>query len=117
METAIDNLHLAMNELLKIREKDIRILEFSRITNCRTFIGIALERLQAAPRWETPEQYKERTGKDWPDEAAVYYYYTGFGNNWGVCRYITAKEYNDLCVCATEAGPPPADWKPEGDRK
>jgi hypothetical protein len=69
METAIDNLHLAMNELLKIREKDIRILEFSRITNCRTFIGIALERLQAPPRWETPEQYKERTGKDWPDEA------------------------------------------------
>jgi hypothetical protein len=24
-------------------------------------------------KWETPEQYKERTGDDWPEDAAIYY--------------------------------------------
>jgi plasmid stabilization system protein ParE len=86
--------------------------------DCKREIEQAIELLQAPPRWETPEQYKERTGEDWPNEAAVYIYGKCYWLDWSVCRYITAKNHHaSLCVCATEAGLPPADWKPEGGGK
>jgi hypothetical protein len=81
--------------------------------NANLLLNKALGILKAAPQWETPEQYKKRTGKAWPDFAAVYFYNQYFENGWGVCHYITAKKYYIFCVCATESGMPPADWKPE----
>jgi hypothetical protein len=79
-----------------------------------------------ASRWETPEQYKARTGKPWPDDWAVYYryvsasgkldiwrtgYYENIANSNHDFRSHNAGYYQ--IVCATEAGPPPDDWRPE----
>jgi hypothetical protein len=90
----------------------------------------ALEGLQV-PHWETPEQRERRTGKKWPDEGAVYFYDDLLG--WRAISYIDYRKriteirqqthakkidliVNDKqypCVCATEAGKPPDDWKLE----
>jgi hypothetical protein len=86
--------------------------------------------LLKAPCWETPEQYEKRTGEMWPDNRAVY---VGIDNDEvvdiAIMSYREAKEvkktgwryiYGDggvhkivYIVCATEAGPPPDDWRPE----
>jgi hypothetical protein len=87
---------------------------------------------KAAPHWETPEQYKERTGKAWPDGAAVFYRDRGYHDvgltDWCLWKLMLHKEAvekpkeincsgvsTEDCqiICATEAGPPPEDWKPE----
>jgi hypothetical protein len=71
---------------------------------------------QAPPRWETPEQWKELTGEEWPEAWGVY---TLFYGGWILQRYREAKlmgTYMPITiVCATEAGPPPEDWRPEGE--
>jgi hypothetical protein len=74
----------------------------------------------------TPEQYKARTGKEWPERCPVYIRDDG---EWELEEYWRAIQFeNDLArldkdfgvthtpllvVCATEAGPPPDDWEPE----
>jgi hypothetical protein len=75
----------------------------------------AIRELENRPKWETPEQYRERTGKAWPDDWAVYTraYSSGMSwSRWAVCDYAEAKctIYTVQTVCATEAGPPPDDW-------
>jgi hypothetical protein len=67
------------------------------------------------PKHETPEQYKKRTGKNWPDEGAVWFkperptYFV-----WGVCRYITTKRDCDkTIICVQSPEPPPDDFMPE----
>jgi hypothetical protein len=77
------------------------------------------------PRWYTPEQWEERTGKAWPDDWAVYWRGIDFSSrhdDWKVASYGMAKVHSVTylsveCVCATEAGPPPDDWKPEEETK
>jgi hypothetical protein len=70
----------------------------------------------------TPIQYEKRTGEAWPDDGAVYFkvirvYLHGLGGvEWGVCRWQTARRDHDICVVATEAGPPPDDWRPEEEK-
>jgi hypothetical protein len=93
-------------------------------------IKIAIKELQA-PRWETPEQYGKRTGKPWPDNWAVYERKNIFiggekDGEWrtnslsGARGDFWVKEVEpDIVidiVCATEAGPPPDDWKPEEEK-
>jgi hypothetical protein len=117
MKKAIELLKQLADDLSFDRPYSKEILE---IVCEDTRIGIleVIELLQAPPRWETPEQYKKRTGEDWPDEAAVYIYGKRYWLGWSVCRYITAKNKKvSLYVCATEAGLPPADWKPEEAKK
>jgi hypothetical protein len=98
----------------KVTSEDLyRSDRFRWRASTKKLLKQAIDLLQAPPRWETPEQYKKRTGEAWPDGAAVYFYNRYFENGWGVCRYITAKKYYIFCVCATEAGLPPADWNPE----
>jgi hypothetical protein len=85
--------------------------------------------LKSPPRLETPEQYRERTGRDWPENALVYYRYVGaseiyVAGEWSYAAYKRIrgfareeKKYKSgryQIVCATEAGIPPDDWKPEG---
>jgi hypothetical protein len=69
------------------------------------------------PRWETPNQYKE-----WPDDWAVYSLYESDddGHRWWYCESyhyaLFAKSPSSRLVtiiCATEAGPPPDDWRPK----
>jgi hypothetical protein len=113
MKKVIELLEEEKKELLSIDAWYMNSVDGSSLENGRGLIKKAIELLKAPPRWETPEQYKKRTGKDWPDEGAVYFRCIHIEPGWGVCRYISAKRDCDLCVCATEAGPPPEDWKPE----
>jgi hypothetical protein len=86
--------------------------------NAKACVERAIARLKDSLCWETPEQREKRTGEKWPKKGAVYYrvyklYASDFDGAWGVCRYETAQRYRDICVVATEAGPPPDDWVPE----
>jgi hypothetical protein len=86
---------------------------------------IDVPKIESAPRLYTPEQWEQRTGKPWPDGWAVYAL-TELGKidmGWMAMPYQLAKKrfhYEDFdygcvstIVCATEAGPPPNDWRPE----
>jgi hypothetical protein len=75
------------------------------------------------PRWETPKQYKARTGKAWPEDWAVYTLYKTelIYKKWWFCESYHCAKTTMLSgdrvlaiVCATEAGCPPDDWMPEG---
>jgi hypothetical protein len=75
--------------------------------------------LKAPPRWETPEQWEQRTGEAWPDDWAVYvrgqYEDTQGWTKWVIVDFTRAKTFlmKIQIVCATEAGRPPDDWMPE----
>jgi hypothetical protein len=90
----------------------------------------ALAELKAPPRWETPEQWKKRTGEAWPYNSAVYCRgqldasedWSGWminSHRGAVWTYDTFHTFHDYhIVCATRPGPPPNDWKPEeGDHE
>ena len=68
-------------------------------------------------RWETPEQYLKRTGKPWPDNWPVFFEYGENTHEWYVDLLKRVKHERVLKIgriyIFTEAGPPPADWKPE----
>jgi hypothetical protein len=76
------------------------------------------------PAWETPEQYEKRTGEKWPDDWAVYSLNElNECNAWSVGVYkherLYMKDHKTMkaIVCATEAGRPPDDWRPEEEPK
>jgi hypothetical protein len=75
----------------------------------------ALYELRRLSRWETPKQYEARTGQKWPDNWAVYAWFASEASgNAQAMDYSVAKVASFNCiVCATEAGPPLEDWKPE----
>jgi hypothetical protein len=107
----------------------------TRLGRALDAIEEAITILKTPPRWETPEQRKERTGEEWPENALVYYRYAGaretyegiyydeFGGEWGYAAYKRIRGFareaekhkngRYQIVCANEAGPPPDDWKPE----
>jgi hypothetical protein len=97
-------------------------------THCITWYTLelldrAITELQT-PRWYTPEQWEEQTGKPWPDDWLVYCLveesHCRFPPNaaWVFGIYQWAKNWNPHCpvVCATEAGPPPDGWRPEENK-
>jgi hypothetical protein len=109
--------------------REIIELLFDEVENLKGTIA-----LLAPPCWETPEQRKKRTGKAWPDDWSVYYRfaymhktcagsYELFLGDWlvGVHRHIVSNHKDAQkerigkyqWVCATEAGPPPDDWRPD----
>jgi hypothetical protein len=113
-------------ELLAQLREDIKDLADDRCFVCDwsrqlDFIDQALALLKSPPRWETPEQWEERTGEPWTDDWAVYYRNPVDGK-WYVMSFADAKDriggrvwiLNLNVVCATEAGPPPDDWRSEG---
>jgi hypothetical protein len=77
----------------------------------------AIAELKAPPRWETPEQYRERTGRDWLDHNAVYVRQADGSSPWIVKQHLEAKVTKWLVpitvICATEAGCPPDSWRPK----
>jgi hypothetical protein len=90
-------------------------------TDAINYINDAMALLQS-PRWETPEQREKRTGEPWPDDWVVYCRYRCNGyslqGKWHGETYsrIKNEEYGldqKQIVCATEAGPPPDNWRPE----
>ncbi|MDR1230873.1 MAG: hypothetical protein LBK61_05680 [Spirochaetaceae bacterium] len=70
-------------------------------------------------RWETTDQYEKRTGKAWPDDWAVYYRQKEHGawSDWVIAKYSFVNNGLDnidhIIICATEAGRPPDDLRPE----
>jgi hypothetical protein len=72
---------------------------------------------------ETPEQYKKHNKHDWPDKNAVYYLstYENCDPTWLVTTYGQYKNskardgfsHIGCAICATEAGCPPENWRPE----
>jgi hypothetical protein len=83
------------------------------------YIKDAIAELRAPPRWYTPEQWEQRTGKPWPDNWAVYYR-SYPDNEWSLFSFKFAKYQISIrgvittasIICVTEAGPPPNDWRP-----
>jgi len=67
------------------------------------------------PGFITPAQYKERTGREYPDKALVYFYnednkVTG-GAFWAILREQIS-EFPRHC-CAFGSLVPPDDWRPD----
>jgi hypothetical protein len=97
------------------------------ITEAMNIIEGLIGELKAPPRWETPEQRKERTGEDWPEGAAVFTRLRGKVEPWDISFYGKHKQAVAFIeriggntapidvVCATEAGKPPDGWVPEGE--
>jgi hypothetical protein len=132
-----------MNEtmrLLDIAADEIvnAAVEFSDGSSIRKHLELALGAIESVkkmevPRWETPEQWKQRTGKPWPENGAVYYrlivkYIDGRDapGPWlvGFHSYLVSLDMalmrhqkKDGCryqqVCTTGAGQPPDDWIPD----
>jgi hypothetical protein len=88
-------------------------------------LGLLMESMAElkSPQWETPKQREKRTGKVWPDNAAVYWrmrddkkskWYKWFPMPLEMAEMAIAKTIGEhQLICATEAGPPPDDWEPE----
>jgi hypothetical protein len=131
MKTIIDLLEGALSEVNRANGDN----KNTRLDNAADIIREVVSLLKAPPRRETPEQYRERTGRDWPDDWGVYSLYETIGRSgekekkWFCECYDYAKTGVDcydyygetirlrkplVIICATEAGCPPADWKPEG---
>jgi hypothetical protein len=73
--------------------------------------------LESRPRWETPEQWEKRTGKAWPDDWPVWNITKEMIGISTMAEEAERKKWgNHVYVCATEAGPPPDDWRPEEER-
>jgi hypothetical protein len=131
MKEVIDLLKKADNFLGKLTKASPDSFKTYICENCGLVkvpidcIRNALSKLQVPPRYETPEQYKKRTGKEWPRNWAVYYS-TKYGgiDDWEVSTYSDIleiiKHSGDDYVCediivATELGRPPDGWTPEDD--
>ena len=66
--------------------------------------------MQPIPEWETPDQYKERTGRGWKGAVWVKEKY----NPNDIWTAVEGKEWQDHYVlCANQDTPPPDDWGKE----
>jgi hypothetical protein len=68
-------------------------------------------------KWPTPEQYKAEYGRDWPDNAAVYFVMPqNDREEWGLGHYKFIRNVAPftpiVCAC-TPWGMPPDNWRPE----
>jgi hypothetical protein len=122
MKTAIELLEDVAKTLSRISpygdyEDSKRNAEYRNMAH--DLIWRAISELKA--RWYTPEQWKKRTGKAWPDDWAVYWraiHFNGLHGDWKIASYGLARVHSVAylrveCVCATEAGIPPDNWKLE----
>ena len=89
------------------------------LEDCKTCKGTG-----KIPIYETPEQYKNRTGKDWPDDAPVWcglkmrqIDHTNI-THWILTEFGSAKSVKDrYFIISNEAGKPPADYRPGREEK
>lgn len=67
----------------------------------------------------TPEQYKEITGEEWPEDGPVYAFMCDgeFAGEWIEMSFAQwdydTNAHPSLCVIATSAGEPDKDWRPK----
>jgi hypothetical protein len=77
-------------------------------------------KLEPYPDYETPEQYKERTGKPYPDSGLVWIYFNPL-YEWCDMTYRKAGlnkngvhgEMYTMIVIADPPVPPPNNWRPQ----
>ena len=77
---------------------------------------------ESIPKHETPEQYKKRTGKDYPDDGPVWSvggpedYENLTGLYWELVTYEDVKMGKSngfyVLIATPEHGKPSADWRP-----
>jgi hypothetical protein len=105
----LKKIHDYIDGIFIANEEDVRPVNESLY-----IIEQLIKDMEARSRWYTPEQWKELTGEEWPEAWGVY---TIFDGGWFLQRYREAqlmRTYTPITiVCATEAGRPPDDWKPE----
>jgi hypothetical protein len=109
-------------ELLEEARRDLIV--YSRDEDYEHLLMFALSNIEKAldelksPRWYTPKQWEAETGEAWPDDWGVYVWDYAL-KLWIIRAYETIKyceKFNGRkypVVCATEAGKPPDDWRPE----
>jgi hypothetical protein len=74
--------------------------------------------MRLIPDYETPAQYKKRTGKPYPDDGPVWAR-DALWKDWLLCRWktINNKEWlgkkENIAVIADPIVPPPLEWRPE----
>jgi hypothetical protein len=116
LKKVINALEMALSLIPEITPKNMDASQ-RRNAVCK-YVQLALADAKAPRRWYTPEQWKERTGEEWPDDWAVYACGDSDDIEWIICTYKEAQEMsrvNDTwIICATEAGKPPDNWNPEG---
>jgi hypothetical protein len=72
---------------------------------------------ESKPRWETPDQWKKRTGEAWPEDWPVWDITDGMIGISTMAEEEERKTWgNHIYVIATEAGKPPDDWRPGEDK-
>jgi hypothetical protein len=124
MKKIIEKLERAFHELdkMNIDVKDVGWFNFDCVAGAWNILKYVLAELKSPPRWYTPEQWEQWTGKKWLDRGPVYYRAYPL-NEWSLLSFEFAKYQISLrgvaktaqIVCATEAGPPPDDWRPEDE--
>jgi hypothetical protein len=72
MKTAIELLEEAQWRIASIICEDPRSADYA--SEAEEIVKQVIDCLKT-PRWETPDQYKKRTGEPWPDRWAVYALY------------------------------------------
>jgi hypothetical protein len=60
----------------------------------------------------TPDQYRERTGREYPDDAPVWVY-DKESIYIGACRESVVEGYHEGIICAFGDAMPPDDWRPK----
>jgi hypothetical protein len=110
-------------ELLERMKRDVNSGRPMDLVSARE-IDEALKELKT-PRFYTPERWEAETGEAWDDLNGVYMLEHGtWGSlSWNFYSYenakgriaetVDGKEIEKPIICATEAGKPPDDWKPE----
>jgi hypothetical protein len=111
-----------MKKVIELLETAKELALYGSRSTTVSCIEEAIAELKALPRWETPEQREKRTGEAWPENWAVYALYENNDGTsqwfWGgykkeMDRFMRHNKNPLNIVCATEAGPPPDDWRPE----
>ena len=71
------------------------------------------------PDYETPAQYKTRTGKPYADDGPVWIRDLMWKGEWLLCRWKTVNnrewlsKKENIVVIADPPVPPPLEWRPE----
>jgi hypothetical protein len=108
-------------ELLKQSRQELvtgpgGIFYAEQMRSARRTIDKALAELKT-PLWYTPERWEAEAGEPWPDNGAVYVICVGNRREFWYPKSLELVKRAGISlksvIVATEAGPPPDEWRPE----
>jgi hypothetical protein len=89
----------------------------SAVVSCIEEALCEYRRLQDVPAYETVKQWEKRTGRKYPETAPIYALDEKVPDTVKPYYFLTTLKIVDkdrrILIVATEAGPPPEDWRPE----